>query len=53
MSKQYIQWYDTEVDAWQFVLEHIKILRATNSIKTHALGVEFYKGKWWIVLKRK
>lgn len=53
MKKQYIEWFNSAEEAWNFVIEYAKILRDNDLVGTHSLGVEYCKGDYWVVLKRK
>lgn len=49
VKKEYIQWFDSESDAWKFVVTWYKLHKMYS--KNSTMAVEFYTGKWWVVLK--
>lgn len=49
MKKQYIQWYDTEDEAWKIAIELSSLIRDNSAQRWVLVSVEPYQGKWWVV----
>ncbi len=49
VSKQYIQWYDTEDKAWEVAIGLSKLIRSNSAQRWVLVSVERYEGKWWVI----
>lgn len=49
MNKQYIQWYDSESEAWETAVQMARLLIKGKDGYYVMISVEYYTGKWWII----
>lgn len=49
IDKQYIQYYDTEDEAWEIAVDLSRLIRDNSARRWVLVSVEKYQGKWWVV----